>query len=91
MKRRSYKLGGGFRDQRTFVIVTEGAITEVEYFEALADSQRRIKCIVLPPHDGTSSSPRAALSRAKDFANSHPFKKNDQFWLVLDTDRWPEK
>lgn len=91
-KRRGYKRSNGsFRDRRTFVIVTEGAVTEVDYFTELAAGQRRVKVRLLPPVDRTSSAPIHALRRATEFAAGGQLEKDDQLWIVLDTDRWSEK
>ena len=91
-KRRAYKkINGSFRDRKTFIIVTEGAVHEVDYFTALAARQRRVQVRVLPPVDRTSSAPVHALRRAVEFATSGQMEPDDQLWIVLDTDRWPEQ
>ncbi|MTB53114.1 RloB family protein [Lewinella sp. W8] len=91
-KRRGYKrVDGAFRDRRTFVIVPEGAVTEVDYFTKLAAKQRRVRVLPLPPPDRTSSAPVHALRRAIDFVTQGQLERDDQLWIVLDTDRWSEK
>lgn len=91
-KRRGYKrTGGAFRDRQTFVIVTEGAVTEVEYFTRVAAHQRRVLVKVLPPADRTSSAPVHALRRAVEFVTNGQLEPDDQLWIVLDTDRWSDK
>lgn len=73
------------------MIVTEGAVTEVDYFTKLAASQRRVLVKILPPTDRTSSAPVHALRRAVEFVTKGQLEPDDQLWIVLDTDRWGDK
>ena len=91
-KRRSYKRRGGeFRDITTFIIATEGAKREVQYFEALAAGQRRVKVRVIGAGDQNLSSPEQTLARAERQVTNMDPQPGDQVWLVLDTDRWTNK
>ncbi|MEX2363431.1 MAG: RloB family protein, partial [Balneolaceae bacterium] len=42
---------------------------------------------IIPTLNGKSS-PRAVLSRLHEFATEFQFGEGDQFWLVIDKDRW---
>lgn len=90
---RSYKKGEPFRDSRLFVIATEGAKREVSYFEYLVRENQRIKVKVLSPggSEENKSSPKWVLDRASRFVEEFGLAENDQLWLVIDVDRWPEE
>lgn len=91
-KNRGYKKGEPFRDARLFVLACEGAKREKEYFEALAQDNRRVKIKILAS-DGDEhgkSSPKWVMSRAAEYEEEFGLSKYDQLWLVMDTDRWEE-
>lgn len=92
-KNRGYKKGEPFRDARLFVIACEGAKREKIYFETLANENQRIKVQVLSPALETpgKSAPRWVMDRAIQYVEEFGLAKDDQLWLVMDTDCWSEK
>jgi len=79
------------RDARLFLVVTEGARTEPDYFRALEDRRvlpvERVKLHLCPPVDGASA-PRHLLGRAEAAQRAiTPWQPEDAVWLVFDVDR----
>ncbi len=75
------------RYKKLFVIATEGAETEPQYFSIFNHGERaviRIKCL-RGKHD---SSPNRVLKRMKEYINQEALKKVDEAWLVVDRDLW---
>lgn len=93
MRKRRYKRGGEFRDQRLFIIACEGARREPEYFAALVGRNPRVRIELLHPsgEQPGGSDPQRVLQRAVSFARDNKLRPGDQMWLVLDIDRWHPK
>lgn len=78
------------RDASLIVIATEGRETEKIYFESFCFKSSRVHLKVLPSSDNKSA-PNHVHSRIKEFCNNLQLKEDkDQFWIVLDKDRWKE-
>ncbi len=87
---RAYKRKEPYRDSSFFVIVCEGAETEINYFENLQKiEQQRVKVISVTP-DENKSAPKWVLDKAAKIAEELLLKieNDDQLWIVTDTDRW---
>ena len=89
-KNRGYKRGEPFRDSTLFVIATEGAVREKEYFEELGSRSSRIRIKVLNQQDQHRCSPKWVLDCAATYSSEIGLVNEDQLWLVMDVDRWPE-
>ena len=76
------------RDATLIVIATEGAKTELEYFEQFGGS--RVKVRVIPSVDNRSSPP-AILSNLVGFQEEYELAGDDQLWVVIDRDRWTQE
>jgi hypothetical protein len=85
---RAYKRNEPHRDSSFFVIVCEGAKTEIEYFENFQlIEQQRIKIVPVAPHDNKSA-PMWVLNKAVEVEKDLNLKEYDQLWIVTDKDRW---
>lgn len=85
---RNYKRNAPHRDSSFFVIVCEGAKTEIEYFEAFQHiEQQRIIIRTVPP-DENKSAPKYVLERAVNESEKLNLNGYDQLWMVMDIDRW---
>lgn len=78
------------RGARLFLIVTEGARTEPNYFRAVEDARlipvERMKLHVVPPDDGATA-PKHLLGRAETAQRAvQPWQPDDEVWLVFDVD-----
>jgi hypothetical protein len=82
--------GFKFRDVKLFVIACEGAVREFHYFDALAETQTRLKINILPADDNRSA-PKYVIERATKYVESFKLEGDDELWLVLDTDDWGEE
>lgn len=85
---------GGFLDaEKLYVLSYEGEKTEVNYFNNLRESKLfndsgiiEIIPLIREPKTGTDPiSVKKLLKKAKD---NYPFKKTDEFWLIVDRDHW---
>lgn len=77
------------RDTNLIIIATEGEKTEPRYFTMNCFKEnKKIQVQVIPAIDGKSS-PLDVLDRLHEFAKEYQFGEGDQFWLVIDKDRWP--
>jgi hypothetical protein len=77
------------RDARLFIIATEGAVTEKQYFGMFGSS--RIKVEVLPTGSDNQSAPDYVLDRLDSFKEQFDLHEDDMLWLVLDVDRWGDE
>jgi hypothetical protein len=85
---RAYKRNEPHRDSSFFVIVCEGAKTEIEYFENFQQiEQQRVKVISTAPVENKSA-PKWVLDKAVEVATDFNLKEYDQLWIVTDKDRW---
>ena len=89
-KNRAYKQGAPFRDAQLFVIATEGAKREKEYFEFLVHENQKVKIKILSPKDEDEgkSAPKWVMNRASNYVDTFGLGKDDQLWLVIDIDKW---
>lgn len=82
----------GNRDAKLIIIATEGARTEKTYFEEMVSQKyyynSRVKIHVLERNDITASSPEHILEEMSKFDREFMLENNDEFWLVIDVDRW---
>jgi RloB-like protein len=74
------------RDARLFIIATEGAVTEKQYFERFGNS--RIKVEVLATGSDNKSAPKYVFDRLNSFKEQFDLHEDDMLWLVIDVDRW---
>lgn len=78
-----------YRDGRLFIVASEDTYIVKAYFALFR--QERIKVQVLPtPKDDGVSAPEHVLDRLNNYADEYELEKDDQLWLVLDTDHWTE-
>ncbi len=80
---------GERRYKRLFLVATEGAITEPQYFHAFNSDQTivRVDCL----RSGSDSAPAHVLKRLVQAVRDERLRKEDQAWLVIDRDDWPEQ
>ncbi len=78
-----------FRDTRLIIIAAEGEKTEKQYFESKLFDNRRVQVKVLPAEDGKSA-PKHVYERLKEYTENFDLQRNDQLWLVVDRDHWPD-
>lgn len=76
------------RDARLIIIATEGRKTEKQYFDHFRS--RRVQVKVLPTDKNNHSSPQHVLERLESFEKSYDIAADDELWLMIDRDRWPE-
>lgn len=92
-ERRSFTRPVGKRDARLVVIATEGAVTEKAYFEGLVSADgypnSKVHVEVLETHAGHSA-PHKVIARLNAFRRAYRLDHEDQLWLVIDKDRWPD-
>src|SRR3972149_2556550 len=75
--------------RRLFVLATEGAETEPQYF-ALFNSKTTtvtVKCL----KSRSDSAPRHVLKRMERYLVTNSLKSGDEAWLVVDKDQWTEE
>lgn len=83
---RSFKRNVATREQnKRFVIVTEGNVTEPEYF----DKFKRRGIAITIPRKQTNSSPKDVLKVLRKYLKDQPLDENDEAWMVIDRDDWP--
>lgn len=88
-KRRSYRRRAPDRTYRKlYIIATEGAETEPAYFGIFQSKDRTIRIRLLDSKN--KSAPKKVLKRAEQYIQKQNLKKNDEVWLILDRDDWPE-
>lgn len=78
------------RDARLVFIAAEGEKTEKQYFESTIFRSTRVQVKVLETKNGESS-PRHVLRRLREFVRETDLEPDDQLWLMVDTDRWPDE
>ena len=74
--------------RKLFVIASEGAKTEPQYFTVFGGrgASVRIRCL----RRGRGSAPRHVLRCARDFETQERLRIDDEIWLVVDCDDWQE-
>ncbi|MBN2063610.1 MAG: RloB domain-containing protein [Sedimentisphaerales bacterium] len=75
--------------RRLFLLSVEGYKTEPQYFAMFNDMTTTISIRILK--DINHNSPRHVLDRVKKELKRTGLKKDDQAWLVVDKDQWPEQ
>jgi len=80
---------GTLRYRVLFLLSVEGAVTEQQYFNMFSsdDSIIRIECI----NKNNRSSPKEVLKAIKKCLTKIDLKKDDEAWLIIDKDHWPEE
>lgn len=87
IKSRFSRALGQRRYRRVFIIVAEGSITEKEYFDLFRDDTGvHVKCL----KNTNSVPPDQALLRIQKEILRNKLRKNDEAWVVMDKDSWPE-
>jgi hypothetical protein len=85
------------RELKFVVIATEGEKTEPAYFEQLKqldwfDASRVDLVILGTPEETHASSPGHVIDRLIAEEQRRPWNRElDEFWIVIDVDRWKEK
>lgn len=80
--------------EKIVVLAFEGNDTERIYFEALKESVKFNDEIIFlhllsRPKEDTNSAPNHVFSKLKSEAkDQYNFSKDDELWMVIDTDRW---
>lgn len=85
-RRKFIRLLGERRYRKLFIIATEGAKTEPQYFAIFNNGQSVIRVSCIKSHQG--SSPLQVLKRMKEHIKNEGLKKSDEAWLVVDRDQW---
>lgn len=87
-KRRSFIRPYGNRPYRKlFIIATEGAKTELQYFSILRNLKSERVTINIP-EGKNKSDPENVLRRMKAHLKTEKLKNSDEAWLVVDKDQW---
>lgn len=91
-QRKPFKRTEGKRSDVLFVIATEGKDTERIYFEEIKKNLQtaRIHLEILPSINNASA-PNQVLTRLNDFLKDYDTDNDDQFWIVIDKDKWTDK
>lgn len=89
-KRRQFQRAFGNRSYRKmFVIATEGAKTEPQYFSMFTSSNSiiRVRCL----KSKSDSAPPQVLQRMKKYLQDEGLRAQDEAWLVVDKDAWTDE
>lgn len=87
INQRLYTKKAAFRDAKLLVIICGDSKKEPGYFEFFNGISSRIK--VRPvPSEGGKSAPNHLLNKAEEESLKPDFRKTDEIWFVIDTDRW---
>lgn len=85
------------RDYHLFAIACEGSVRERNYFERFEALSSRITVDLINDvtEDGelvvsSKSSPNHVIERAEQYVKTAGLIDDDEVWLVLDVDNWPE-
>lgn len=91
-QRKPFKRLEGKRTDLLFIIATEGKDTERIYFDELRNTiqSSRIHLKVLPSLTNASA-PNQVLARLDKFLENYDTDHDDQFWIVIDKDKWTDK
>lgn len=90
IKRRSLKRPlGERRYKKLFIIATEGAKTEPQYFSNFNHQNSMLRIICLKGKN--RSSPLQVLKRIKDYIKEESLYPSDEAWIVIDKDSWLEE
>ena len=91
-QRKDFKRQENIKSDRLIIIAAEGRCTENIYFNEmkLTLMHPRVHVEVLM-RDDNNSSPENVYEQIKEFERTYDIGEEDQLWVVVDTDRWPEK
>ena len=88
--RRRYRRSIGERRYRKlFIVATEGAKTEPQYFVILNNQNLVIHVDCIKSKD--RSAPPQVLKRMQDRLKQETLKASDEAWLVVDKDQWTDE
>src|SRR3712207_7991587 len=91
-QRKSFERLEGVRPARLIVIAAEGRYTENIYFEAMKTAMCASDVHVeVLRRDTNESNPDNVLRQILNFQNVYELEDDDQLWIVIDRDRWPEQ
>lgn len=85
---------GGFLDaEKLYILSYEGEKTEVKYFNNFRQSEffndsGIIEIVPLKRESNTGTDPLSVKRLLKKAKSNYPFKKSDEFWLIIDRDHW---
>jgi len=89
----SERLSGIKSPAKLIIIASEGIRAEPQYFKALdrACDQNIVRPFVLKkaPSEQGHSAPEHVLTQMRVFKKSESLKPDDEFWIILDVDAWP--
>ena len=85
--------GGFLQAEKLFILSFEGEKTEVKYFRDLRQSEffndsGIIEIVPLKRAKNTGTDPLSVKRLLKKAKSDYPFKKTDEFWLIIDRDHW---
>ena len=79
-----------FKQKKIFVVAAEGEVTEPQYFQKL-NSMSNSSTFYVIENLGNGSDPRHVLGRMKKHLKQNPLDTEDEAWIVVDQDDWPEE
>ena len=89
--RKQFIRRSGLRDAKLLVIASEGQKTEPKYFTDLKDVYTRSGLHVeVLERSESASSPLHVLAHLNKFKTKYKLRRDDELWMVIDVDRWPE-
>lgn len=79
--------------EKLYILAYEGNETEPQYYHALKEQLRHkegiIKILSLQrPRLMTLSAPKHVFQQLKTYKCNHPTTTEDEFWMIIDRDRW---
>lgn len=85
--------GGFLEAEKLFILSYEGERTEVKYFNNFRASDYFndsgiIEIVPLKRGPNTGTDPLSVKRLLKNAKENYPFKKTDEFWLIIDRDHW---
>ena len=89
--RKTFTRPEGKKSARLIVIASEGKDTESIYFDAVKENlcASNVHMEVLR-RDSGNSSPEHVHRQLNDFMKEYSIEDDDELWMVIDRDRWPE-
>ncbi len=78
---------------KKIIIAMEGNTTEPNYFSAVKKKLQAssLKIILLTRDEkNTNSAPIHIIEEIKNYKKKDSIDKNDELWLIIDKDRWPD-
>lgn len=88
-RRRFERPLGELRYRKLFLISVEGSKTEPQYFGVLNKLTSTVIKVTCVP-GSTDSAPSRVLKRMRDQLRKEGLRAEDEAWLVVDRDAWPE-